>query len=86
MRYFAFLDFQHMVLAFFIGMITVILVGIAWWRYPPPDEEQQPDLVHTLHAEKTRTIPPILIFIILGSLLGALGYLLVVGILGNAIS
>ena len=86
MRYFALLDFQHMVLAFFIGLIGIILVSIAWWIYPPPDEEQPQDAVHEEISRESRPVPPLLIFIMVGVLLWALAYVYVVGIMGGAIS
>ena len=86
MRYFVLLDFQHMVLAFFIGLITVILVNVAWWRYPLPDPEQPQEQVQTGDGTPVRPVPPILIFVIVGVLLAAIGYVIVVGIMGNAIS
>ncbi len=86
MRYFTLLDFQHMVLAFFIGLIAVILVSVAWWRYPRPDEEQPQEAVHESRPRVSHPVPPLLIFIIAGALLWALAYILVIGIMGGPIS
>jgi len=86
MRYFTLLDFQHMILAFCIGLLAVIFVIVAWWQYPPQDEECSQDIVHAAPSDKSHSIPPILIFIIVSTLLGAVGYLIVVGVYGGAIS
>jgi hypothetical protein len=86
MRYFTLLDFQHMVLAFFIGLIAVILVSVAWWKYPRPDEEEPLESLHAGSAGKSHPMPPLLIFIIAGALLWALAYVFIAGIMGGAIS
>lgn len=86
MRYFTLLDFQHMVLAFFIGLIAAILVAVAWWRYPRPDAEQTQESLHSVSNAESRPVPPLLIFIIVGVLLWAVAYVAVVGIMGGPIS
>jgi len=87
MRYFTLLDFQHWVLALFLGLLAVIFIYIGWRFYPTPEEGEETanERLHTGHATGTHPIAPILIFIYIGALLWALGYVVVEGILGGAI-
>ena len=86
MRYFTLLDFQHMILAFFLGLIAVICIIVAWWRYPPQESEAEQESIQSGRTRVPHPVPPILIFVIVGSLLAAVGYVLIVGILGGPIT
>lgn len=88
MRYFFLLDFQHWVLALFLGLLAVIFIYIAWRLYPDPEvrEEAAGERLHTGHTVSSHPIAPILIVIYIGAVLWALGYAVVVGIMGGAIS
>ena len=83
MRYFTLLDFQHWVLALFLGLLAVILIYVAWRLYP-----EQKDTAGIIppadHTPDSNPIPPILIFVSVGALLWALGYVIVEGMLGGA--
>jgi hypothetical protein len=87
MRYFVLLDFQHWVLALFLGLLAVIFIYIAWRFYPAPEEGEGAagGLPPAGHVQGSHPIAPILIFIYVGSILWALGYAIVEGILGGAI-
>ncbi len=85
MRFFALLDFQHLVLAFFLGLLGFLFVCLAWGYYPrrPPGEEAEPE------SEGLRLghspIVPSLIFIYVGVSIWAIGYMVVVGVFGGPI-
>lgn len=86
MRYFTLLDFQHWVLALFLGLLAVIFVYIGWRFYPDPEEKEiTEEQLHSGHAPGARPIAPILIFIYVGAIIWALGYAIVEGIMGGAI-
>lgn len=83
MRYFTLIDFQHWVVALFFGLLTVILIYIAWRLYPEQEDtagNASPDD----HIPGSNLIPPILIFVSVGALLWALAYVIIEGILGGA--
>jgi len=91
MRFFGLLDFQHMVLAFFLGLVAVIVAAIAWGAYPRRDEEEEPEV----GAEKLffedhgaggfRPVPPLLVFIYVAVASWVLGYVIIEGIFGGPI-
>lgn len=88
MRFFPLLDFQYMALAFFLGLICLILVYIAWGAYPDrsPDEKEIDEFEITNdHEHKKNPIAPFLIFIFVGVTAWALAYAIVVGIFGGPI-
>jgi hypothetical protein len=84
MRYFILLDFQHWVLALFLGLLAVIFIYIGWRFYPDPEEEITEEQLHSGHAQSSHPIAPILIFIYIGAIIWTLGYVVVEGIMGKA--
>ena len=87
MRYFVLLDFQHWVLALGLGLLAVILIYVGWRFYPGPEkgEEAAGERLQNDHIQGSHPIAPILIFIYIGAMLWALGYVIVEGIMGGAI-
>ncbi|MEM5787258.1 MAG: hypothetical protein AAGU11_08065 [Syntrophobacteraceae bacterium] len=71
MRYFVWLDFQYQMLAFFMGLVSVILVYIAWASYPKRREARTPEElderrgheIQSGHDPEGVPIAPFLIFI-----------------------
>jgi hypothetical protein len=92
MRFFSLLDFQHWVLAVFLGMTGVILVYLAFGGYarrrtegleavqPPgiPGEGEAPP------RDEHNPIPPLLLVTYLGIVATAVGYMVFIGIRGPA--
>lgn len=74
MRFFVWLDFQYLMLALFIGLISLILVYIAWASYPHrriprTQEELDERRGHEMqlgHDPEGIPIAPFLIFIYVG--------------------
>jgi hypothetical protein len=88
MRYFVLLDFQHMVLAFFLGLLASLFVYLAWRGYPArAGEEESPDEEPTGgRCSASPPIPPLLVLVFVGAILWLLAYVLIRGIYGGAIS
>ncbi len=89
MRFFSLVDFQYMVIAFFLGIVASILVYIAWGSYPlhrkEVSEEEMEELhgheIHTGHKAKKNPIAPLLIFVYVGITLWSIAYMVYTGIM-----
>jgi Ca2+/Na+ antiporter len=87
MRYFILLDFQHWVLALFLGLLAVLFVYIAWSGYPSREaEEPIHEELASGHGSSSHPIPPLLVFVFVGAILWLLAYVVMRGIYGGAIS
>lgn len=87
MRYFILLDFQHMVLAFFLGLLAVLFVYVAWRGYPPREaKEALHEELASGHSSAMHPLPPLLLLVYVGAILWLLAYVLVRGIYGGAIA
>jgi hypothetical protein len=92
MRFFALLDFQHMVLAFFLGLVAVIVTAVAWGSYPrrgkdDPDFEEGEGQI-TLESGVvigSGPMAPLLVFLYVLIIAWVLGYLIIEGLLGGPI-
>ena len=88
-RFFPLLDFQYMVLAFFLGLLGLILVYVAWAGYSDRgvDEEEETEGFEVAgeHEVKTNPVAPFLIFVFVGVTLWAIAYAVVAGIFGGPI-
>jgi hypothetical protein len=92
MQFFPLLDFQQLVLAFFLGAGFVFLVYVALSSYSRDRAEMSPEQLDKLvrgdlveaHDPEGGGIAPVLIFIYLGVVVWAVSYVLVVGINGPA--
>jgi hypothetical protein len=84
MRYFPLHDFQYMVLAFFIGLICVLLTYMAWGSYPRTRKERSKEElierggheIETGHHVDKNPISPFLIYIYIFISLWSLCYML----------
>ncbi len=92
MQFFPLVDFQDWVLAIFMGLISLVLVYLAFGshtrtraRIPTKEAEGdgEPDLLLG-HGEEKNPVAPLLIFIYVGVIVFALGYLIVIGLKGGA--
>jgi len=92
MRFFSLLDFQHWVLAFFLGLTALILVYLAFGSYTRrraegPRAMEKPSVageVGVAHAGEENPIPSLLIVVYLGIMVSAVAYVVFVGIRGVA--
>lgn len=87
MRYFILLDFQHMVLALFLGLLALLLVFVAWRGYPRRGEEAPltEEELFSSHGSSP-PLPPLLVLVYVGAILWLLAYAVVQGIFGGAIT
>ncbi|MHB8808638.1 MAG: hypothetical protein ACYC9M_01305 [Desulfobulbaceae bacterium] len=87
MRYFILLDFQHMVLAFFLGLLAVLFVYVAWRGYSAREaKEPLHEELASGHSSATNPLPPLLLLVYAGAILWLLAYVLVRGIYGGPIT
>ena len=90
MRLFSLLDFQYFILAFFLGLIAVLLVylGFKGWLSQAREEteEGQESLKYTDELREAKhPIPPILVFVYIGVVVWAVAYAILIGIFGGGI-
>jgi hypothetical protein len=92
MRFFVLLDFQHMVLALFLGLTAVILVTLAFGSYArrqamemqPPEEPPGGDVPGEGHEGQENPLPAFLKVVYVGIAATAIGYMIFIGIRGGA--
>jgi len=88
MRYFALLNLQHVALYVFPTLVFIILLGLALGYnhlFSQDAEARKHRIVHRFPAgieERDAPFPLVLILIIAGTLIWALGYTLGIGLLG----
>ena len=87
MRFFAVLDFQHEILAIFLGLVSVILVYLAFGSHPVREkglggERTERDVLFGEEAEKN-PVAPILLFVYVGVIVFAVAYLIRIGLQGG---
>ncbi len=88
MQYFPLVDLQHWLLAIFLGLVSLILVYLAFGSHASREkgaegERAKRDILFGEETEKNPT-PPILIFVYVGAVVFAVAYLILIGIRGNA--
>ncbi len=89
MRLFGLADFQYWVLAVFFGLVTAILIYIAWGSYPKhriikSEENLKADHGHEITGSlrsAENPIAPFLIFVYAGVIFWTLLYVIFVGFL-----
>lgn len=93
MRFFALVDFKDTVLAIFLGLVSLILVYMAWGSYPrhraPVSEEKLRELkgheLLTGHDAEENPVAPFLILIYIGFIVWAIVYAFFVGVWGGPV-
>jgi hypothetical protein len=85
MQFFPLVDFQHWILAVFLGLILLILVYLAFGSHDRRTESAaENDEREILFGEEPvkKATPPLLIVVFLGAILFALGYFILIGVQG----
>ena len=85
MQFFPLMNFQHWILAIFLGLILLILVYLAFGSHGRRTESAaETDEREILFGEEPvkKAMPPILIVVFLGAIFFALGYFILIGIQG----
>jgi hypothetical protein len=93
MRFFPLLDFQHFVIALFLGLAAALVVYLAF-RYMGNRRREQDDGGEEVEASSEypeglevgdNPMPPVLIFIFLGFVVWFVFYVVIFGILGGPV-
>jgi multisubunit Na+/H+ antiporter MnhB subunit len=87
MPYFSLVDLQHWMLAIFLGLVSLILVYLAFGSHPSREkgvegERAERDVLFGEEAEKN-PMAPILIFVYVGVIVFAVAYLVLIGLKGG---
>jgi multisubunit Na+/H+ antiporter MnhB subunit len=88
MPYFPLVDLQHWMLAIFLGLVSVILIYLAFGSHPGRQkavegEQAERDILFGEETEKN-PLAPILIFVYIGVIVFAVAYLILIGVKGSA--
>jgi len=87
MQFFPLVDLQQWMLAIFLGLVSLILVYLAFGSHPDREKSDKPeraerDILFGEEAEKN-PIAPILIFVYVGVIVFAVAYLILIGLRGG---
>jgi Na+/H+ antiporter NhaC len=85
MRFFPLVDFQHWVLAIFLGFVVLLLIYLSLGtHHRRPEEKSEPGEreIFSGQVHYKNPIPPLLIIVFLGVIVFALGYFLLIGMQG----
>jgi Na+/H+ antiporter NhaC len=85
MRFFALSDFQHMVLALFLGLSAVVALYLAWSGYSLKRgrDLDERELAEARISSEDNPIAPILLLIYAAVVVCVIVYLVLIGILGG---
>jgi succinate dehydrogenase/fumarate reductase cytochrome b subunit len=86
MPFFPLISLQDMALAFFLGLVTFILLYVAWASYPPGDLNK-PEVreLQEVPEAADNPLPPFLVFVYVGVAVWALAYFILIGLRVKAI-
>lgn len=85
MRFFDLLDFQYLVLAIFLGFVSAVLIYLGFQSYSfsrrrkEEGEEEFPGGIRV----QNHSIPPFLIFVVIGFIVWAIAYVILYGLRGE---
>ena len=92
MRFFAIPDFQHEILAVFLGLVTVLLIYLALrsYRYSRERKDEkgagEEEFYESIGVRiKNHPVPPFLLFVILGFIIWFFFYVVIFGVKGGPI-
>jgi Ca2+/Na+ antiporter len=85
MRFFALIDFQHMVLALFLGLSAAVAVYLAWSGYSHKRERDldERELAELRIRSEENPVAPVLLLIYVAVVVCVILYLLIIGIFGG---
>ena len=90
MRFFYVLDFQYLILALFLGIVSVFLIYLGFMSYRFSQKRKEEGETAEERYEypgglriQNHPIPPFLIFICLGFALWAIAYVILIGLRGE---
>ena len=89
MRFFSMVDFQYEMMALFLGLVSALLVYVAWGSYPKRREHKSAEEIeelrgheiHSGHDAEKNPIAPFLIFIYVGVTLWCIAYMIYTGLM-----
>ena len=92
MRFFSVLDFQHEILAIFLGLVSALLIYLALqsFRYSRRRKDGkgagEEEFYESIGVRiKNHPVPPFLLFLILGFIIWFLFYVIIFGVKGGPI-
>jgi membrane protein DedA with SNARE-associated domain len=92
MRFFAVLDFQHEILAIFLGLVSALLIYLALrsFRYSQERKDEKGAKEQEFYESigvriKNHPVPPFLLFLILGFIIWFFFYVIIFGVKGGPI-
>jgi hypothetical protein len=88
MRFFSLIDFQYIVLAFFLGLVGLILVYMAWGSYPTHRRRESKEEMRELYGHEIESghdaekapIAPFIVFVYVGIIVWSIVYMIITGI------
>jgi len=88
MRFFDLLDFQYLILAIFLGLVSAVLIYLGFQSYSfsrkgKKEEEEIEDEFPGGIRVQNHSIPPFLIFVVIGFILWAIAYVVLYGLWGQ---
>ncbi len=89
MRFFAVLDFQHEILAIFLGLVSALLIYLALqsFRYSrEKKEKKEEEFFESIGVRiKNHPVPPFLLLLIFGFIVWFFFYVIIFGVKGGPI-
>ena len=84
MRFFDVLDFQYLILAIFLALVAVVLIylGFQSYSFSRRREEEEEEFPGGIRVQN-HSIPPFLIFVVIGFVIWAIVYVILYGLWGE---
>jgi len=86
MRFFDVLDFQYLILTIFLALVAVILIYLGFQSYSfsrrREEEEREEEFPGGIRVQN-HSIPPFLIFVVIGFVIWAMVYVILYGLRGE---
>ena len=86
MRFFDVLDFQYLILAIFLALVAVVLIYLGFQSYSfsrrKEEEEGEEEFPGGIRVQN-HSLPPFLIFVVIGFVIWAIVYVILYGLRGD---
>lgn len=85
MRFFDLLDIRHLMLTISLGVVGAIVIYLGFQSYffsHRKEEEGEEDFPEGIRIQN-HTIPPLIMFVIIGFFIWAVFYVILIGLFGN---